>query len=101
MIHNLGKTYHTRKIEESKGDTKSTWKISKHAMNKASTVIDTVFVEGQELTDKKKQVPEAFNNYFVNIGEKLAGTIEQTDTCPIDNIAETNKRFSFKYIQPT
>ena len=82
-----------RKIEESKGDMKSTWKISKHAMNrgnKASAVIDTVFVEGQELTDKK-QIPEAFNNHFVNIGDKLAGTVEQTDTCPIDNIAETNK----------
>ena len=67
--------------------------ILKHAMNrgnKASTVIDTAFVEGQELTDKK-QIPEAFNNHFVNIGDKLAGTVEQTDTCPIDNIAETNK----------
>ena len=77
--------------------------IFKHAMNrgnKASTVIDTVFVEGHLLTTKK-QIPEAFNNYFVNIENKLAGTIEQTDTCPIDNIDETNKRFSFKYIQPT
>ena len=56
MIRNLKKTYHTRKIEESKGDMKSTWKILKHGMNrgnKASTVIDTVLVEGQELTDKK------------------------------------------------
>ena len=62
--------------------------------NKASTVIATVFVEGQELTDKK-QIPEAFNNHIVNIGNKLAGTIEQTDTCSIDNIDETNKSFSF------
>ena len=103
MIRDLRKTYYTRKIEESKGDLKSTWKILKHAMNrgnKASTVIDTVFIEGQELTDKK-QIPEAFNNHFVNIGDKLAGTVEQTDTCPMDNIAETNGRFSFKYIQPT
>ena len=103
MIRNLQKTYYARKIEESKGDLKSTWKILKHAMNrsnKASTVIDTVFVEGQELTNKK-QIPEAFNNHFVNIGDKLAGTVEQTDTCPIDNIDETNGRFSFKYIQPT
>ena len=103
LIPDLRKTYYTRKIEESKGDLKSTWKISKHAVNrgnKASTVIDTVFVEGQELTDKR-QIPEAFNNHFVNIGDKLAGTVEQTDTCPIDNIAETNERFSFKYIQPT
>ena len=82
---------------------KSTWKILKHAVNrgnKASTVIDTVLVEGQELTDKK-QIPEAFNNHFVNIGDKLAGTTEQTDNCPIDSIDETNKRFSFKYIRPT
>ena len=103
MIRNLRKTYYSRKIEESKGDMKSTRKILKHATNrgkKASTVIDTVFVEGQELTDKK-QIPEAFNNHFVNIGDKLADTIEQTDTYPIDNVDETNKRFSFKYIQPT
>ena len=36
---------------------KSTWKILKHAMNrgnKPSTVIDTVSVEGLELTDKNK-----------------------------------------------
>ena len=31
----------------------------------------------------------------------IVRTIEQTDICPIDNIDETNKRFSFKYIQPT
>ena len=102
MIRNLRKTYYTRKIEESKGDLKSTWKILKHPMNrgnKASTVIDTVFVEGQELTDKK-QIPETFNNHFVNIGDKLGGIVEQTDTCPIYNIAETNGRSSFKYIQP-
>ena len=102
MIRNLRKIYYTRKVEESKGDMKSTWKILKHAMNrgnKASTVIHTVFVEGQKLTDKK-QIPEAFN-HFINIGDKLAGTIEQTDTCHIDNIDETNKRFSFKYTQPT
>ena len=58
MIPDLRKTYYTRKIEESKGDLKSTWEILKHAMNrgnKASTVIDTVFVEGQELTDKKNK----------------------------------------------
>ena len=30
--------------------------------NKASTVIDTVFVEGQKLTDKN-QMPEAFNKH--------------------------------------
>ena len=49
----------------------------------------------------KKQNPEAFNNHFLYIENKRTGTIEQTDTCPIDNIDETNKRFSFKYIQPT
>ena len=48
-------------------------------VNKASTVIDTVFVEGQKLTDEK-QLPEAITD---------------------QNIAETKKRFSFKYIQPT
>ena len=47
-------------------------------VNKASTVIDTVFVEGQKLTDEK-QISKAFTN---------------------QNIAETKKRFSFKYIQP-
>ena len=56
--------------------------------NNASTIIDTVLFEGQELTDKK-QIPEAFNNHFVNIGDKLACTIEQTDTCPIDSVDET------------
>ena len=34
IIRNLRKTYCTRKIEESKGDMKSTWKILKHAMNR-------------------------------------------------------------------
>ena len=66
MIHILQKTYYMymlgRLIEESKGDMKSTWKILKHAVNrgyKSSTVIDTVFLEGQEFTNKK-QIPEVF-----------------------------------------
>ena len=73
---------------------KSTWKILKHAMNrgnKASKVIDTVFIEGQELTITK-QIPEPFNNHFVNIWDMLAGKLSK--------MIVTNKRFSFKYIQP-
>ena len=73
--------YYCKKIEENKDDMKGTWKILKHAMSKgnnATTYTDSIVRGNQTITDKKL-MPGIFNDHFVNIGEKLANEIDETE----------------------
>ena len=48
----------------------------------------------------KKLMPEIFNDHFVNIGEKLANKIDETNIDPLENVPETEKRFTLKTVNP-
>ena len=81
---------------------KGTSKILKYAMNRennAATCIDSIVHENQTITDQKL-MPEIFNDHFVNIGEKLANKIDETNIDPLENVSETEKRFTLKTVNP-
>ena len=81
---------------------KGTWKILKQAINKgnnALTCIDFTVHENQTIT-YKKLMPEIFNDHFVNTGEKLANKIDETNIDPLENVPETEKRFTPKIVNP-
>ena len=46
----------------------------------------------------KKLMPEIFNDHFVNIGEKLANKIDETNINPLENVPETEKWFTLKTV---
>ena len=45
-------------------------------------------------------MPEIFNDHFVNTSEKLAKKIDETNIDHLENVPETEKRFSLKIVNP-
>ena len=91
--------YYTKRINESKGNMKNTWKILKHAIgieNKDSTV-EILNSEDQQISNTR-EIVEAFNEHFVKIGKKLADEILQSVCSPTANIDKANTRFEFMEI---
>ena len=102
LIRDVTKKFYCKKIEENKDDMKGTWKILKQSVNKgnnATTCIDSIVHENQTITDTKL-MPEIFNDHFVDIGEKLANKIDETRIDPLENLPETEKRFTLKIVNP-
>ena len=99
-LKQLRKDYYTRKLKETKGDMKKTWKILKSAMyqpTKANPIEKLVF-NGEELTDSIK-IAGACNEHFASVGENLAAQIENLNIDSVDNIIKANTHFSFKPIE--
>ena len=64
-------------IKENKGDSKRMWQVINKVLDKTtpSTEISILEVEGITIT-KEKDIAEALNNHFTNIGPKLAIKLE-------------------------
>lgn len=72
MIKHVKKSYYTSTIKENKNDGKQLWKIIKSILpSKAHQSIQDVNVDGEAISDPK-EVANAFNNFFINIGQTLA-----------------------------
>ena len=71
-------------MAESNGDLKKTWQTLKQAMNREgkSNSIDKLNVNGNEINDKMK-IAESCNEYFTDIGRKLASEIPLPPPSPV------------------
>ena len=103
-IRKLRSDYYTKKIEESTGDSKATWKILKEVINKDQkrAEINEINVDGQTVTDKKT-ISETLNQHFVSIGERLAGEILDPFLTSSEYLSKTGNlesKLSSKTIQP-
>ena len=69
LIKTAKKNYQYTKCNEVKGNIKGSWKVINSLLNKRKQNINTsyFFQDGNEINDNK-EIAEAFNNYFVNIG---------------------------------
>ena len=99
-LKQLRKDYYTKKLKETKGDMKKTWKILKSAMNqptKANSIEKLVFND-EELTDSIK-ITGACNEHFASVGENLAAQIENLNIDHVDTIIKANTHFRFKAVK--
>ena len=71
------KQYYSKLLEESKNNTKETWKIIKNLLNKKSkkSYYPSEFKNNGSTISGNKKIAEYFNQFFVNIGPSLARTI--------------------------
>ena len=90
-------------FEKSKTRANDTWAAIKMSMNSNSN--QTKFLKYFQINDfrvvDKKAIADQFNNFFVNIGSKLAQTIPGVDTHKTVNSYLTNKTsaaFKFKLV---
>ena len=100
LLKRLRKDYYVKKLDETKGDMKKTWKILKNAMNQdiKANSIEKVVIRNTEITDNN-EIVEAFNEHFASIGEKLAAQIENISIDPVDAINKDDTKFKFKSIE--
>jgi len=81
--------YYNNKIIEYKTDTKKTWQFLKEVIgmqNSKSTSIHEIKVDDNAISDPK-QIADAFNNYFSNIGHKLNEEIKSTNKLPSEYLS--------------
>lgn len=72
--------YYKEQIERNKNSSKTLWNVVKKFTNKnlVNTEIKEIKVDNELITDKK-QIANAFNNYFAKIGEKMASSIDKAN----------------------
>ena len=100
LLKHLRKDYNTKKLDETKGDMKKTWKILKNAMNQniKANSIEKVVIRNTEITGNA-EIVEAFNEHFASVGEKLAAQIENISINPVDALNKADTKFKFKSIE--
>ena len=98
--------YFTRKIEDSRGNLKSTWKILRQVTGKgnSATAIDRIKYENNEISDEQ-QISDICNHHFVSIGDKLSRNIVQTqlsakETLRSFNALPSKPKFAFRLVTP-
>ena len=102
-IRNAKRSYYASLFEKSKTSARDTWAAIKIIIYSNST--QTKFPKYFQINDMrvvdKKVIANQFNNFFVNIGSKLAQTIPNVDTQKTVNSYLTNKTssaFKFKLV---
>ena len=81
--------YYLNKFENCRGDSSKTWKLTNNILggkNKSKTP-HSVIHDYNEITDKN-QMCNIFNQYFVNVGQNLASSIQINDTNPINYLGD-------------
>ena len=99
-LNKLRRDYYAKKIDETKGDMKKTWKVLKNAMNqdpKTNTIQKVTYID-KEITDPSK-IAEACNDHFASIGKKLAENIIETDSNPTQLLKQAKTKFKFECVQ--
>ena len=84
-IRKAKRNFFTSHLKESDGDVKGTWEIINGLLGKKSknAMINNLKVNGETLTDASS-IADALNEYFVNVGPKLADQISESEVNPVD-----------------
>ena len=70
--------YYSEKLPQFQGDAKKTWRIMKEVIGKSKLIQSNLplkIVINKIVIFDEKQIANAFNNFFINIGPKLADDI--------------------------
>ena len=98
------KDFYYNEFSKYKNDIRKTWDALKEVMNKntfKSDFYSNFFHGGVEITGSKN-IADKFNEYFTEIGPKLARSIDTVNKAPFDSYLTTPSAalFNFTYISP-
>ena len=96
------KNYYLNKFENCRADSSSTWKLTNNILGRKSKskVPSSLGHDSDEITDEK-EISNIFNRHFVNVGPRLANTLQNTDTNPINYLGDRHlNSFSFMATTP-
>ena len=99
VIREAKENYRKSMLKENAGNTKGTWKILNDLLGKRQKSGPTSFIfKGESISDSNL-IAKGFNDYFSNIGSKLAQDIEEP-SIPFHRHLPQPPLFSF-YLRPT
>ena len=89
------------KHDQNRGDLRNTWRIINELTSRKSkgTFVNEVILNNGNSIHDPLELSEAFNDYFSNIGPRLANEIHVNDSCPsyVDYLSGTcDSRFELK-----
>jgi len=96
-IRHSKRDYFTRKLTEYRNDTKNTWRLINNTLRPNHKTnrnrIKQILTDEGYITDDNK-IADTMNEYFVNVGQNIAHSMEIIDKNPLDYI-QTNNPQSF------
>ena len=95
---NLKNTFYSNEVDKSRDDPKKLWKKIKELIpNQTDSKISDMTIDDGSIISNKKKISNHFNDFFVNIGAKLASKFPTTDTSKI-NVSSPLNTFNFSSI---
>ena len=97
ILRKAEKNYYDELLCQSKSNIKKTWGTINAIIerNIQSVAPQTVFNYDSKIYKKSKFIANRFNNFFVNVGPKLAENIEKMDGSILDTMNEPSKKSFF------
>ena len=86
--------YYSEKLLQFQGDATKTWRIMKEIIGKSKLIHSTLprkVIINKNVIFEKKYIANAFNNFFINIGPKLADDIPMATTSFERYVQNTNE----------
>ena len=81
LLKTAKKNYFSDQLEKEKNNIKNTWKILNNVLNKNHTKpCNTEFNLNGQVIDNPEQIPDHFNDFFINIGPNQVSQIPDTNT---------------------
>ena len=90
LIRQAKRLYYIATFARFKHNIKQTWKIIKETLNRSKRdALPNRFLVGEQYIDDPKEITNAFNSYFINIGPSVTSHIV-TDVSYKDYLAENH-----------
>lgn len=97
-IREAKQRYFSENLENNKANPRKTWKLinelNSRKCNKSQNISEIKL--GDQIINSPTKMSEAFNEYFTNVGPKLAQQIPPIDIEPEFYLEPTDKTFSFR-----
>ena len=103
IIRDAKKNYFENCLSNCKNDLKETWRVINDALgrNNSGKLLPDIFKINNTKVDNKLEIANAFNDYFKNIGEKLADNIHYNGSMSFDNYLKKSNETEFSFSQIT
>ena len=103
IIRDAKKNYFENCLSNCKNDLKETWRVINDALgrNNSGKLLPDIFKINNTKVDNELEIANAFNDYFKNIGDKLADNIHYNGSMSFENYLKTSNETEFSFSQIT
>ena len=95
--------YFEKEFNKNSNDIRKTWDTIKTVLNNRPTtnVFPQYIIDGDKSVTDKKEIANHFNDFFINIGKRLAETLHSDGNISFENYLIKNNQLRFKFQEVT